>query len=783
MKYITFLFCLFTFAGSSQIDLNLELVSQVDAFEGANDVWGFEHSNGIEYAVLGTRSSTKIYSLEDPSFPVEILIVPGPVTTWRDIKNHNDIVYVTTDGVSDGLTIIDMTDPENIETKIWAEPLWIGNTIDSLKTCHNIYIDNGFAYLAGCNVSNRGVIILDIDTDPLNPTMVGYADQSYAHDVYTKGDNMYTSEIFEGWFGVYDISDKSNPIRIATQITGTEFTHNTWTNDDETYIFTTDERPDAYLEAYDISDLTDIKFIDRYRPPETELSGTVPHNTHFLDGYLITSWYTDGVVVLDANRPENMVKVAAYDTFDGDDGGSSGCWGAYPYLPSGLILASDRQSGLYVFSPSYKRACYLEGNVTSLVTGQPINGATITIDAAQLARENTNASGDYKTGLADAGVYDVTVSHPDYSPITVNLELINGEVTIQDFELFIEGASVYNATVVKDSDGAPVANAQMKLLDSEGRIQELDTDADGASLLELAEGQYTLYASKWGYNIGVFEFDTATDPIIQVRLPEGYRDEFFFDHNWQIEGNIQQGQFEIGAPQELIQLDNILNVGSDNPDDIGIQAMLTGNGVDVPLHLDYVYEGYTIATTPPMDLNSYDYPVIKMDAWYRHHGYTEHGPYKVEVRLLRGDEERIVMGFDQTDTTWHQRFFNPKDYFWDLDGVQVSFPVFNDIEGIFTELAIDVFEVVEGQPSSVAELEQVELLIYPNPTVDQFTISLKTLDFDQYVLTDVNGRILRSRQISDLAFDIDASSLSPGVYFLQLKSGEKISRAHRLIKQ
>ena len=711
------------------------------------------------------------------------MIVPGPVTTWRDIKNHNDVVYVTTDGVSDGLTIIDMTDPENIITKIWNEPLWIGNSIDSLKTCHNIYIDNGFAYLAGCNVSNGGVIILDIDTDPLNPEMVGYADQDYSHDVFTKGDKMYTSEIFKGWFGVYDISDKANPIRLATQQTGTVFTHNTWTDDEENYIFTTDERPDAYLEVYEISDLSDIQFIDRYRPPESEFNGTIPHNTHYQDGYLITSWYTDGVVVLDAHRPENLIKVAAYDTFQGDDGGFMGCWGAFPYLPSGLLLASDRQTGLYVFSPSYKRACYLEGNVTSLVTGQAINGATITIDAAQLARENTNAAGNYKTGLADAGTYEVTVSHPDYSPITVEVEMINGEVTIQDFQLFIEGASVYTATVVKDSDDTPIPNALMKLLDSEGKIIELNSDADGASLLELAEGQYTLYASKWGYNIGVFEFDTATDPDIQVRLPEGYRDEFFFDHNWQISGTIDQGQFEIAAPQELIQLDNILNVGSDNPDDIGDQAMLTGNGTDFPIHLDYVYQGYTIATTPPMDLNSYDYPVIKMDAWYRHHGYTEPGPYKVEVRLLRGNEERIVMGFDQSDTTWHQRVFNPKDYFWDLEGVQVSFPVFNDMEGIFTELAIDVFEVVEGEPSSVSDLEEVELLIYPNPTVDEFTISLKSLDFDQYVLTDVNGRILRSRQISDLVFDIDASSLQPGVYFLQLKSGEKISRAHRLIKQ
>ena len=785
MRYLTAIFCFLSFLGFSQIDLNLDLVSRVDAFEGSNDVWGFEHSNGTEYAILGTRSSTKIYSLANPTFPQEVAVFPGPVTTWRDIKNHNDYVYVTTDGdnFTSGLVIIDMTDPDNIESKVWSEPLFIGNTIDSLKACHNLYIDDGFAYLSGCNISAEGVIILDIETDPLNPNMVGFADQAYAHDVFVKGDRMYTSEIREGWFGVYDISNKANPVRIAVQETGTAFTHNAWTDEEENLIFTTDERPNAYLEAYDISDLSDIKLVSRYRPPETEFNGVIPHNTHYLDGFLITSWYTDGVVVVDANKPDNLIKVAAYDTWDGEDGGFNGCWGAFPYLPSGLLLASDRASGLYVFSPSYKRACYLEGTVTSLATGLPINGASITIESEQLAEASSNAGGSYKTGLADAGTYNVTVSHPDYSPQTVEAEMINGEITILDVQLFLEGASIYTGTVVKDLDGELIDNAQIKLIDSDGKTSDLRSDENGEVILELLDGIYTLHASKWGYNVGTFEFDTSTDPNIEIRLPEGFRDEFYFDFNWTFGGDVEQGAFEIAAPQELILLNNILNVGSDNPDDLGDRALITGNGTDVPIHLDYVNQGTAIATSPKMNLNSYDYPVIKMDAWYRHHGYAEHGPYIVEVKLLRGEEERIVMSFVQTDTTWVQRVFNPKDYFWDLTDVQVSFPVFNDMEGIFTELAIDVFEVVEGEPSSVQSIEQTDLLIYPNPMSDLVTVSLESLDFEKYILTDVNGKIVRSRQISELNFEINTASLLPGVYFLQLSSDEKISQAHRLIKQ
>ena len=40
--------------------------------------------------------------------------------------------------------------------------------------------------------------------------------------------------------------------------------------------------------------------------------------------------------------------------------------GEYILLPSGTIVASDIDNGLYVLSPTYIRACYLEGTITDL---------------------------------------------------------------------------------------------------------------------------------------------------------------------------------------------------------------------------------------------------------------------------------------------------------------------------------------------------------------------------------------------------------------------------------
>ena len=39
-----------------------------------------------------------------------------------------------------------------------------------------------------------------------------------------------------------------------------------------------------------------------------------------------------------------MVQVAYYDSYSGSGNGFDGCWGTYPYFPSGIIISSDINS-------------------------------------------------------------------------------------------------------------------------------------------------------------------------------------------------------------------------------------------------------------------------------------------------------------------------------------------------------------------------------------------------------------------------------------------------------
>ena len=64
----------------------------------------------------------------------------------------------------------------------------------------------------------------------------------------------------------------------------------------------------------------------------------------------MTSYYCDGVTVVDASDPYNLQEVAYYDTSDSIGGTYSGAWWAYPWLPSNNILVTDRQEGLHILS-------------------------------------------------------------------------------------------------------------------------------------------------------------------------------------------------------------------------------------------------------------------------------------------------------------------------------------------------------------------------------------------------------------------------------------------------
>ena len=326
----------------------MDLVGTLAYPQGTNDIWGYADGDN-EYALVGTVTGFSVVDITDPSNPYELFFIEGSSSIWRDVKTWGKYAYVTTEA-SDGLLIVDLSDISG-ETYIYTEEFF--------TTSHNIYIDeNGFAYIFGTDTENGGAVILDLTNDPMDPVLAGAFNDYYLHDGMVRGDTLWGSAIYAGVFSIIDVSDKSNPQIMSSYPTSCNFTHNAWISDDNNYLYTTDESSGCYVGAYNVSDIYDIQEIDLIQEwtgdgADGNQENVIPHNTHVLGDYLITSYYTSGVTVIDASDPYNLIEVAYYDTSPMTGGNFDGCWGAYPYLPSGLVLATDQQEGLFILHTPY----------------------------------------------------------------------------------------------------------------------------------------------------------------------------------------------------------------------------------------------------------------------------------------------------------------------------------------------------------------------------------------------------------------------------------------------
>lgn len=438
-KILVLLMC-FPFIITAQNGYNLGLVgtfnwSGLSYDSEGSDIWGwYNPATGIEYALVGLNSGFSVIDLSSPQNPTESFFIQDVNSTWRDIKTWGNHAYITTEG-GGGLLIVDLTDLSGQTYTHYT---------GSFNSAHNIYIDeNGVAYIFGADVGNGGAIFLDVATNPMNPSYLGEWDDYYIHDGMARGDTMWVGCIYEGEFYAVDVSDKTNPFTLGHHSTPNNFTHNIWISDDGNHVFTTDEQSDSYIGAYNVEDMNNIQEVDRIQ--SNPGSNSIPHNTHVDGDFLITSWYRDGTIVHDISDPNNLIQVAYYDSYSGSGNGFDGCWGTYPYLPSGLIVSSDINSSsntngkLLIYERGFSSACYLEGNVIDASTSQNISGASIIILNTIIPNNsNSNLFGDYSSGNADPGLFDVVFSMPGYISDTQQVNLSNTQVSILNASLLID---------------------------------------------------------------------------------------------------------------------------------------------------------------------------------------------------------------------------------------------------------------------------------------------------------------------------------------------------------
>ncbi len=759
----------------AQENYNVDFVSNVNYDDLASDIWGYVDDVGREYAVMGLNNSTVVLSLEDPANPVELARIPGARSTWRDIKSLGNFLYVTADQGNQGLLIIDMSEaPLKITWEYWNENITIAGNPSPLNTCHNLYIDeNGIMYLSGCNIhANGAVLMFDLNEDPRNPVFLGPTDIEYSHDVYVRGDTVYSSQILAGQLAIFDVSDKSNPLLLGSAETSLSFTHNLWLSDDGRYLYSTDEKPNGMIDAYDISELPEIRRVDSFSPLDVEGMGSIPHNVHFYNGYLVISWYTSGCVIVDAHNPSNLIQVGAYNTWDGPVGGFNGAWGAYPFLPSGRILISDIQSGLFVLEPEYVRASYLEGRVTDANTGLGINNVTVEIDSDILNLTNSNFAGEYKTGLRIDGTFEVTFSHPNYLPQTITVDLVSGDISNLDVELFPEGVPTVVELNFVDENNDPLANVQVLYTNEKYTFQDT-TDTNGNVTTLIFEGEFDVFAGLWGYeNIFLDElsFPEGLDTFIVMRT--GYEDDFELDLGWTEKFTAAVGKFERAIPEATFLNGEMSNPGSSSPLSTGPYCYVTGPNAGNEVGNFDVDDGYTEIKSPTMFLDDYENPYIQFDYWFYNSGGAGNPNDEFKVILYNGEDYRELFLTQESESEWKTFEAAPLGDFIDYVGkpIEIIFYTIDRDPGHIVEAAVDRF-IMSDRPtvSTVESLNSQDYQIYPNPTNGSFTLESLGDQIDGDIqIVHLNGSIVYSETWSqtERTKQINLAGLAPGMYMV-----------------
>lgn len=492
-----FLFCLpcaLMAQSDEQVDFNLTELGSLSFPEDMADIWGYSDGER-EYAIVGRISGFSVVDVTDPFNPVELHQVDGPNSLWRDVKTFGQFAYGVHENEgpqNQGLIIMDLSRlPGQLPVTFWTGDVLSGN---SFGAAHNIFIDeHGIAYLSGHNGGNGGVLMVDIGTNPTNPDVVGAYEDRYVHDCFVRGDTLWTAEVNNGDFSIVDISDKGNPQVLARQETPRNFTHNVWLSDDGRTLYTTDERSGAPVGSYDVSDVEDITLLDEYR----SASNVIPHNAFVRGDNVIVSYYTHGLIILDATLPDALVEVGRYDTSPNFAGsGFHGAWGVYPYLPSGNILVSDIEEGLFVLRPEYQVASRIMGKVTNAnESGLPIPGVTVSATLnGQIQESTTELDGKYLNGFLVSGTVTLNFSKPGFLSEQVVTDLGTGENKTIDIELeqiivnptdtvyievFSGEASTYCIESVTDPDNSFVCSA---LFQSD--FGQWDVDPSGCLIYE-----------------------------------------------------------------------------------------------------------------------------------------------------------------------------------------------------------------------------------------------------------------------------------------------------------
>jgi choice-of-anchor B domain-containing protein len=368
-----FVFCSFIFKSQTYPSYKIHLLSLIHPNDGSvgigpddrryNGCWGwYQASLNKEYAIVGASNGTYFIDVTNPLTPSVSAFVAGVSgVTVREIKTYQNYCFITCDyGTVAKLQIIDMS---NLPSSVTI----VHNNNIHFASGHTHWIDGNKLYVGGVTYANNtgsSMNIYGIST-PSAPVLHRELKQdfpaiSYVHDMYVRNDTIFASCGNQGLY-VFKYNSSTNTFSQLGSYTGyaaSAYNHSSGLTQNGKYLLFCDESPAGLpIRFVDVQNLNNIQPIQNFQPFVT----TTPHNPFLIGNkWAIVSCYQEGLYIYDISQPGNVAISGYFDTHP--QGGANvgnyfgqdyrGNWGAYPYLPSGIIIAADMQNGIFILDPT-----------------------------------------------------------------------------------------------------------------------------------------------------------------------------------------------------------------------------------------------------------------------------------------------------------------------------------------------------------------------------------------------------------------------------------------------
>jgi len=342
----------------------------------ANDLWGWtDPESGREFALLGVRDGTAFVEITDPSSPVYLGKLPTHTASsdWRDVKVHDGHAFVVSEAAGHGLQVFHLEDLLDVA----SPPVTFSETghYDGFGPAHNIVVDEatGYGYAVGTgsdtHACGSGLHIVDLSI-PDVPTYAGCYTVSpapYTHDaqcvLYAGPDTEHAGDEIcfasnASKLKIVDVTDKGSPQLLASvTYPGLGYVHQGWLTDDHAFFLLDDELDEVNdgiptrTYVWDVSNLEEPSLVGYH----SATTAAIDHNLYIDGPWVYQANYRAGLRILHLDDPATAALTeAAYFDVDpsSDAAGYHGAWSVYPYFPSGNLIVSSIEQGLFVLRPT-----------------------------------------------------------------------------------------------------------------------------------------------------------------------------------------------------------------------------------------------------------------------------------------------------------------------------------------------------------------------------------------------------------------------------------------------